>query len=70
MVKQKKKDSPEISLEKSILYLNKMLTEGVCISKIDGKVLNLIMNLYPHLYLSFMSKVENESKIPFVLTTD
>ena len=70
MSKQKKKLSPEISLEKATLYLNKMLTEGVCISKIDGKVLNLIMNLYPHLYLSFMSKVENESKVPLYLTSD
>lgn len=70
MAKQNKKGSPEISLEKSTLYLNKMLTEGVCISKINGKVLNLIMNLYPHLYLSFMSKVENESKIPLELTTN
>ena len=70
MSKQKKKLSPEISLEKATLYLNKMLTEGVCISKIDGKVLNLIMNLYPQLYLSFMSKVENESKVPLYLTSD
>lgn len=70
MTKQKKKLPPEVSLEKATLYLNKMLTEGVCISKIDGKVLNLIMNLYPHLYLSFMSKVENESKVPLYLTSD
>lgn len=70
MVKQSKKVSPRISLENATLYLNKILTDETCVSKIDGRVLNVIMNDHPHLYLSFMSKVENESKIPFVLTTD
>lgn len=53
-----------ITLYKARLFLNKVLTEGECLSKVDGMVLNEIMFEYPSLYIQFADKLYNGSKIP------
>lgn len=62
-----KKTEPKyvpITKYKATQFLNEMLKENLCVSDIDGKVLNEIMNYHPQLYLQFMSKIERGSCSP------
>lgn len=62
--KKTKQDPKPISKYNATKYLNHLLTNKTCLSKVDGKILDEIMYLHPNLYLQYMSKLERGSSIP------